>query len=133
MFQSVSNAEVRATTAPLLYTEYPLSGQSSAARGVPRHDVLNGPGEDVPVVREPRGEGRAVVEGVRRLPLGLLQGSLERLDLPPVPAGAAGSRQQEIFPLQAQHNGRSHENASPNMGTSEKKKNESQGTATSLQ
>jgi hypothetical protein len=46
-------------------------------------NVLYGAGEDVAVVREPRGEGRPVIEDVLRLVLGALQLGLEGLYLRP--------------------------------------------------
>lgn len=50
---------------------------------VPRHDVLDGTGEDVAVVRETGGERRPVVEDVLGEVLGSLELSLEGIDLSP--------------------------------------------------
>lgn len=72
-----------------------------AAHGlVPGHDVLDGAGEDVAVVREPRGEGRAVVEDVLGEVLGALELGVEGLDVGPEledPLLLAGER--EVLPL----------------------------------
>ena len=47
------------------------------------NSVFDGTSEDVAVVGEAGGEGRPVVEGELRLPLGLLQGGLEGVQLLP--------------------------------------------------
>mmetsp|Transcript_104540 Transcript_104540/g.320206 ORF Transcript_104540/g.320206 Transcript_104540/m.320206 type:complete len:420 (-) Transcript_104540:23-1282(-) len=64
-------------------TESPLD-VPAALVGVPADDILDRAGEDVPVVRQPGRKGRAVVEIVRGPPFGLLDGFLERVDLPPI-------------------------------------------------
>lgn len=51
---------------------------------VPRDHVLDGPGENVAVVREAGGEGGAVVEYVGREVLGAIKLSLEGFDFVPV-------------------------------------------------
>ena len=51
----------------------------SKFRTLPRDDVLDGAGQDVAVVGQAGGEGRAIEEGEPRLVLALLQGSLESL------------------------------------------------------
>ena len=50
---------------------------------VPGDDVLDGAGEDVAVVRESGGERRTVVENVLRRVFGLVELSLEGLNLRP--------------------------------------------------
>lgn len=50
---------------------------------VPRHDVLDGAGEDVAVVRETGGERRAVVEDVLGEVLSSFELCLEGIDLSP--------------------------------------------------
>jgi hypothetical protein len=67
--------------------------------GKPCNDVLDGAGEDVPIVRQAGGEGGAVIEGELRLPLGLLQGGLERVQLLP----QLGGRMRE--PSRRKHRG----------------------------
>lgn len=60
------------------------AGDVVATHGlVARDDILDGPGEDVAVVRQPRRERRPIVEDVLGLPLSKLELRLEGVDLGP--------------------------------------------------
>mmetsp|Transcript_80583 Transcript_80583/g.184579 ORF Transcript_80583/g.184579 Transcript_80583/m.184579 type:complete len:441 (+) Transcript_80583:2409-3731(+) len=52
--------------------------------GIPGHHIFQGPGQDVPIMRQPGRKRRPVVERVRLPVLGLPQGRLEGVDLTPV-------------------------------------------------